>query len=243
MRLVAIIQARMGSTRRPGKVLADIAGQPMLERVVKRVQSIEGLQEVLVATTGLPRDEPVLEECQRMGVPAFRGSENDVLDRYWRASQAYAADGVVRISADCPLIDPGESSRVVESFLDERPDFAANDLTPSYPLGLGTEIMTAAALETAWREAQLPYERQHVAPYIYQHPGRFRLVNVAAPSDYSHLRWTVDTPEDLDFVRAVYARLDGDGMFDWRAVLDLLAREPVLLELNRGIRQKAIEEG
>ena len=214
----------------------------MLERVAERVRKIAGLHEVLVATTVSPRDEPILRECHRMGVPVFRGSENDVLDRYWQACQTRAADGVVRISADCPLIDPGESSRVVGAFLDQRPDFAANDLTPSYPVGLGTEVMTAAALETAWRDAKQPYERQHVAPYIYQHPERFRLVNVAAPSDYSHLRWTVDTPQDLDFVRAVYARIGGNGMFDWRAVLDLLAREPALLELNCGIRQKRIEE-
>jgi len=242
MRLVAIIQARMGSTRLPGKVLAEIEGTPMLEHVVERVRRIAGVNEVVVATTSSPRDEPIANSCDHMGAPVFRGSENDVLDRYWRACQTFDADAVVRITSDCPLIDPGESSRVVDVFLKQAPDLAANDLIPSYPDGLGTEVMTAAALETAWREAKEPYERQHVAPYIYRHPERFRLVNVAAPSDYSHLRWTVDTQQDLDFVRAVYARLGGNGIFDWHAVLDLLAREPALLELNGDIREKALEE-
>jgi len=242
MRLVAIIQARMGSTRLPGKALADIEGKPMLEHVVGRVRRMARLSEVVVATTRSPQDEPIVNTCDGIGVRVFRGSEQDVLDRYWQACRSFEADGVVRISSDCPLIDPGESTRVADAFLAQAPDFAANDLKPSYPVGLGTEVMTTAALETAWREAKQPYERQHVAPYIYQHPERFRLVNVAAPSDHSDLRWTVDTAQDLDFVRAVYARLGGNGMFDWHAVLDLLAREPALLELNRNVRQKMIEE-
>jgi len=175
-------------------------------------------------------------------VAVFRGSENDVLDRYWQACNNYKADGVVRINSDCPLIDPGEAGWVVDVFLEREPDFAANDIEPSYPAGMGTEVMTAAALETAWREAWQPYERQHVSPYISRRPERFRLINVAAPADYSHLRWTVDTRDDLDFVRAVYAALGGDEMFDWRAVLDLLRRQPALLELNGHVRQKAIEE-
>ena len=232
----------MGSTRLPGKALAEIEGRTMLARVVERVRRIAGLSEVVVATTLDERDEPIIQECDCIGVSVFRGSENDVLDRHWQVCQAYQADGVVRISSDCPLIDPGVSTRVLEVFLRECADFAANDLKPSYPVGLGTEIMTATALARAWREAKQPYERQHVAPYIYRHPEYFRLINVAAPSDYSHLRWTVDTPQDLEFVRAVYARLNGSGMFDWQAVLDLLPREPALLELNRNIRQKAIEE-
>lgn len=233
----------MGSTRLPGKALAAIEGRPMLERVVERVRRIGGLSAVVVATTVQERDEPIVDYCERAGIAWFRGSENDVLDRHWRVSEAHGADGVVRISSDCPLIDPGESQRVVDAFVEQKPDFAANDLEPSYPVGLGTEVMSARALETAWREASKPYQRQHVAPFIYQHPERFRLVNVAAPVNCSHMRWTVDTPEDLGFVRAVYARLGGDGMFDWRAVLDLLAREPELAAMNRNIRQKAIEEG
>jgi spore coat polysaccharide biosynthesis protein SpsF len=232
----------MGSTRLPGKVLAGIEGRPMLEHVVQRARHIAGVSEVVVATTTSPRDEPVVTSCDRIGAPVFRGSENDVLDRYRRACQIFHADAVVRITSDCPLIDPGESGRVVNVFVGQAPDLAANDLIPSYPNGLGTEVMTAAALETAWRESKEPYERQHVAPYIYQHPNRFHLVNVAAPSDYSHLRWTVDTPQDLDFVRAVYARLGRNGIFDWREVLDLLATEPALLELNGDIREKALEE-
>lgn len=242
MRIVAIIQARMGSTRLPGKVLAEIGGQSMLNRVVERVRCIPGVGEVVVATTESAPDEAVVQECTRIGAPVFRGSEGDVLDRYYRAAEAYRAEGVVRVSADCPLIDPGESGRVVDAFLAEAADLAANDLTPSYPTGMGTEVMAAAALGSAWRDATLAYERTHVAPYLFQHPERFRLVNVASSVNYSHLRWTVDTSEDLEFVRAVYSRLDGSGGFDWQAVLSLLAREPGLVDLNRHIRQKTLEE-
>lgn len=232
----------MGSTRLPGKVLAKIAGRSMLEHVVKRVRRVRGVSEVVVATTASPRDEVIIQECGHINAPVFRGSESDVLDRHYRAAREWNAEGIVRISADCPLVDPGESGRVVAAFLAEAADLAANDLTASYPVGLGTEVMTAAALELAWRDATQDYERTHVTPYMFQHAERFRLVNVAAPADYSRLRWTVDSREDLEFVRAVYDRLDGSGVFDWHAVLSLLAREPGLYELNRHIRQKTLLE-
>jgi|SRR5579871_1162092 len=233
----------MSSTRLPGKALADIAGKPMLERVVERTRRIAGLREVVVATAVSANDERIVKECRRLDTAVFRGSEEDVLDRYWQACRRWKADAVVRICSDCPLIDAGESTRVVDAFVAQQPDLAANDLEPSYPVGLGTEVISARALETAWREAVLPYERQHVAPFIYRHPERFQLLNVAAPGDYSRMRWTVDTREDLEFARAVYTRLNRDGLFDWRAVLDLVEREPELAALNAKVRQKAIEEG
>jgi spore coat polysaccharide biosynthesis protein SpsF len=242
MKLIAVIQARMGSSRLPGKVLADIAGRSMLEHVFDRVRCVSGLHEVVVATTMAPGDQAIVKECGHIGAPVFRGSENDVLDRYVRASRRYNADAVVRVTADCPLLDPSESDRVVQAFLASSIDLAANDLKPTYPVGLGTEVIRASALEAAWREAKEAYERQHVTPFILHRPERFRLVNVASPSDYSHLRWTVDTHEDLDFVRALFARLEGSEIFGWREVLGVLAREPALLGLNRDVRQKAMEE-
>ena len=195
MKIVAIIQARVGSSRLPGKVLAAIAGQSMLSRVIERVRRIPGLSEVVVATTLAPQDEAIVEECGRIGAPFFRGSENDVLDRYYCACKEHEADAVVRITSDCPLIDPVESGKVVDAFETQAADLAANDIKATYPLGLGTEVVSCKALHLAWRQATKPYERQHVTPYIYQHPEQFRLVNVESPSNYSSLRiWSLYAP-------------------------------------------------
>ena len=146
MRIVAIIQARMGSTRLPGKVLRDIGGASMLARVVSRARQSKLLDEVLVATTTEPLDEPIVSACQKLGIPVFRGNQEDVLDRYYRAAGAYQAEAVVRITSDCPLIDPEIVDRIVGSFLAERPDYASNTLIRSYPRGLDAEVMSMAAL-------------------------------------------------------------------------------------------------
>ncbi len=243
MNIVAIIQARMGSTRLPGKVLRDIAGDTMLARVVRRTQLARTLSAVVVATTTAAADSPVVTECDRLGIPAFRGDEQDVLDRYWQAAHACQADVVVRITADCPLIDPGVVDLVVTAFQAARPDYASNVLERTYPRGLDTEVMTLAALRSAWRQADQPYQRAHVTPYIYQNPERFRLLSVKADADTSNYRWTVDTAADLTFVQAVFERLGSDGTFTWRAVLELLAREPELADINRDTQQKALHEG
>lgn len=243
MKVVAIVQARMGSTRLPGKVLEDIGGQPMLARVVRRAQRATLVDQVVVATTGNKADKAIVAECARLNVPAFRGDEEDVLDRTYQAAAAHGAEAVVRITSDCPLIEPEIVDRVVDAFLKTRPDYASNFLERTYPRGLDTEVMTCTALESAWREAQEPYQRVHVTPYLYQHPHKFNLLSVMNDTNYASHRWTVDTQEDLDFVREVYSRLgNGDGI-TWTQVLDLLAREPKLLQLNRAIRQKALSEG
>jgi spore coat polysaccharide biosynthesis protein SpsF len=243
MRRVAIIQARMGSTRLPGKVLKDICGETMLARVVARARRAATLDEVVVATTTLPEDEAVAREAARLGAPAFRGDEQDVLDRYWRAAQEFRADVVVRITSDCPLIDREVVDKVGDVFAGASADYASNNMPPSYPRGLDVEVFTAAALARAWHEADKPYERVHVTPYIYQHPELFHLLPVVSAEDLSRQRWTVDTPEDLAFVRAVYERLGNSDLFSWRDVLALLAEEPGLAELNAHVRQKALEEG
>jgi spore coat polysaccharide biosynthesis protein SpsF len=243
MNVVAIIQARMGSTRLPGKVLRDIAGDTMLARVVRRAQLARSLSAVVVATSVAPSDDAIVAECARLGVPVFRGHEQDVLDRYWQAACAHQADVVVRITADCPLVDPGVVDQVVAAFRDARPDYASNVLERTYPRGLDTEVMALATLEQTWREADRPYQRAHVTPYIYQNPDRFRLLSVRADADYSAYRWTVDTPEDLAFVQAVYARLRDKPAAPWTVVLTLLTGEPDLAEMNRDIQQKALHEG
>ena len=241
MRIVAIIQARMGSTRLPGKVLKDLAGETVLARVVNRTQRAKLLHDLVVATTDKPADDRIVEECARLEIACFRGDEADVLDRYYRAAQRFAADVIVRITSDCPLIDPETTDKTIAAFLEARPDYASNTLVRTYPRGLDTEVMSSGALGRAWREARKPYEREHVTPYIYQHPAEFKLLSVTEDADHSGHRWTLDTPEDLEFVRAIFGRFKDHASFIWRDVLDLLDREPELMELNRSVLQKRLQ--
>ncbi len=243
MKIVAVIQARIGSTRLPGKVLKPIGDRSMLAHVVERTRRASTITEVIVATTDKPEDDVIVEECEKLKTLVSRGSELDVLDRYHAAAIERKAGAVVRITSDCPLIDAGVIDHVVRTFLRLAPDYASNKIEPTYPRGLDTEIMTMAALERAWREASEPYQRVHVTPYFYEAPGRFRIAAVKQAEDYSRYRWTVDTPEDLAFVRNVYRQLGPDNTFSWQSVLALLEREPGLCEINRGIIQKDLKAG
>jgi spore coat polysaccharide biosynthesis protein SpsF len=242
LRIVAVVQARMGSTRLPGKVLADIEGRPMLERVLARLERARSVDDVVVATSTSSSDDIVAALCEELEVTVFRGSEEDVLDRYVGAARAAEADAVARITADCPLIDPSLVESVAAAFLAANADFAANTIERSFPRGLDVEVARMSALETAWREATLPHQRSHVMPFIYEHPERFALVSVRAPEDHSALRWTVDTPEDLAVMRAVYGRL-ADPFAGWLDVLELFELDPSLPDINRGVSQKEIAEG
>lgn len=234
-RAVVVVQARFGSTRLPGKVLADLAGQPLLARVLGRAQAIPGVDAVVLATTAGPGDDAVAEVGVSLGVEVFRGSEDDVLDRYYQAARRATGDPVVRVTADCPLLDPAVAGLVVAEYQRGGADYVSNFHPRRYPDGLDTEVFSFAALERAWRDAQLPSEREHVTPYIWKHPERFRLRAVVDAEDRSDLRWTVDEPRDLDFARAVYARLHrGDRHFSTADVLALLAREPALRDINAG---------
>jgi spore coat polysaccharide biosynthesis protein SpsF len=243
MNVVAIIQARMGSSRLPGKVLADLGGRTMLERVIRRTGRAELVDRVVAATSKSAGDERIVHACRRLEVDCFRGPEDDVLDRYCQTAAAYGADVVVRITADCPFIDPAVIDRVIRAFLRVRPDYASNTLVRTWPRGLDTEVMSKAALERACCEADEPYERVHVTPYLYRHPEHFRLLAVQGPHDLGDLRWTVDSPADLDFAREIYRRLDNDDTFSWRRVRRLLSESPFLAELNRHVRQKELVEG
>jgi spore coat polysaccharide biosynthesis protein SpsF len=243
VKITAIIQARMGSTRLPGKVLMDLGGESVLARVITRLRRATLVDEIVVATTDSAADEAVVRECDRLGVSFFRGSENDVLDRYYQTAQLTSAEGIVRITSDCPLIDPQITDETIRLFLDQHPDYASNALHRTYPRGLDTEVMTREALACAWREAHFPYQRAHVTPYLYENPTRFDILAVKGKVDYSDHRWTLDTPEDLGFIRALYDRFDNDDHFTWHDALAVLQREPELMELNRGVMQKALQEG
>ncbi|MBI4789816.1 MAG: glycosyltransferase family protein [Chloroflexi bacterium] len=236
MNAIVILQARMGSTRLPGKVMADLLGKPLLARVIERAQMIPGIDRVVVATTTAERDRPLLDLAKEYHAEGFAGSEDDVLDRYYQAARQVGAEVVVRLTADCPLLDPDVSARVLARFLQGDVDYVCNTLPPTFPDGLDTEAFSFAALGRAWREARLTSEREHVTPYIWNHPAEFRIANVTHAVDLSRLRWTVDEPQDLEFVRAVYARLhcDGNPPFGMNDVLALLAREPTLTRINTG---------
>ncbi|TLN21233.1 acylneuraminate cytidylyltransferase [bacterium] len=241
-RIIVIIQARMSSTRLPGKVLKDIAGRPMLAWVVERARKAKTVTEVVVATTVEPADDPIAAFCEQMGYACTRGSLEDVLDRFYQTARQYRAGVIVRVTADCPLIDPGEIDHVVREFQRSGVDFAANRLPPpfgrTYPIGLDTEVCSFAALEHTWQAATEPYQREHVMPYIYEAPGRFKVLRVDHDPDYGELRWTVDTPQDLELVRAIFERMAGRGDFTWLDVLELFQREPELARLNAGVGQK-----
>jgi len=246
VKTVAIIQARMASTRLPGKVLVDIAGKPMLYQVASRARQARTLDLVTVATSDGQADDAVAHFCAEVGIPCFRGSENDVLDRYYQAVKRFNADVVVRLTADCPLLDPLVIDKVVQAFHKGDFDYVSNVLECTYPDGLDTEVFWRTTLERAWHEARLTSEREHVTPYIYKHPEMFRLGNVRNGHDLSALRWTVDEPRDLAFVRAVYSHF-GTSSFGMQEVLDLLRERPELSCMNAGIErnegyQKSLQE-
>jgi len=267
-RVVAIIQGRMGSSRLRGKILADIAGQPMLARVFIRTSRAVTVTETIFATTTDASDDPVAEYCDWSGIPVRRGSLYDVLDRYYQSAKEAKADVVVRITADCPVIDPGLIDDVVNAVISGQSsvisgqfDFAANRLPPpwgrTYPIGLDTEVCTFAALERAWKEAKEPQHREHVMPYFYEgvklitdnrslstgiSPRGFSIALLHHPTDFGDYRWTVDTPEDLDFMRQVYNRFDGRDDFSWKEVLDLIHDEPALMKINAGVQHKTLKD-
>jgi spore coat polysaccharide biosynthesis protein SpsF len=243
MNIVAFIQARMASSRLPGKVLKDLGGQPLLVWAVERCRRARNVTSVVVATTDHPNDEPIVELCRSRGYSFFRGSQFDVLDRFYQAARGVQADVIVRVTADCPFIDPGLVDDTIEAFLRLGPDFAAPRLPPpwsrTYPIGLDVEVCSFAGLERAWKEAVLKHEREHVMPYFYDQEGRFRIHILNHQPDYSSLRWTVDTPEDLDLLREIAARFPGRMDFGWREILALLEREPELSRINANIQHKS----
>jgi spore coat polysaccharide biosynthesis protein SpsF len=242
MKIVAIIQARMGSTRLPGKVLIDLSGETVLAHVIRRVRLSTLIDSVEIATTTSSADEKIVCEAVRLNVPVFRGSEEDVLDRYWQASQKSGAQVVVRITADCPVIDCAVVDATIRAFLDQEADYASNRIPPSYPRGLDTEVFTVSAFEKAWKNATKPYEREHVTPYFYQHPELFRLAAIANETDYSHYRWTLDTPEDLALMRAIYSHFAGQDYFSWQEILRLMEDQPALAAINAHVQQKQLQE-
>lgn len=231
---VAIVQARMGSTRLPGKVLLPLTGRPVLDHVVSRLGYCKTLAQTVVATTIEVMDDPIAEWCISNGVPCFRGSVYDVLDRYYQAAINYKADPVVRITADCPAIDPTIVDEVVRGFLEG--DFDLYGLEGEFPDGLDCAVFAFSALETAWRGAKLKSEREHVGPYIINHPEKFKIGGLNKFHGLAHHRWTLDEPRDYEFLKVIFDRLYREGQpFLASDVLTLLDMEPSLMNINSGI--------
>jgi spore coat polysaccharide biosynthesis protein SpsF len=249
----------MAASRLPGKILCDLGGQPMLGRVIERVRRASALDLVLVATTIDPSDNPVEAYCLARNYPVFRGDMFDVLDRFYQAALQSKADVIVRITADCPVIDPAVIVLVIREFRRSGTDFAANRLPPpwkrTFPIGLDVEVCTFAALERAWMEADQKFQREHVMPFLYEgipvdafdmtrsslvvSPRGFRVMLVNHLPDYGSKRWTVDTAEDLALMQRVYAHFEGRDDFSWQDVLSLFEREPELADINSNIEHKS----
>lgn len=236
MRPIAIVQARMGSTRLPGKVLLPLGDKPILARVVERLRYVEGLTDVVVATGDLPANDPIRALCQAEGISCFSGSEDDVLDRYYRAAQQFGADPVLRVTSDCPLTDPAVVGQALELFEARRDEIVYVGFDSSFPEGLDIEVIAFSALESAWREARLRSDREHVTPFIWKQPERFpqdRIRNGTTPSGE---HWSVDRPQDYELAKAIHSALYRPGPpFGMVEILSLLDAHPELRHLNAGI--------
>jgi spore coat polysaccharide biosynthesis protein SpsF len=238
MAIVAVLQARVSSSRLPGKVLMPILGRPMLALQIERIRRARRIDKLVVATSTEAIDDPLGPLCESAGVLLARGSLDDVLDRVYRAAAAHAPDHLVRLTGDCPLTDPEVIDEIIRVHLEIGSDYTSNTLTPTYPDGLDAEVARFPAFEQAWRHARLRSEREHVMPYLYNHPETFRLHNVADAVDRSAMRWTVDEPADFRFVRSVYEALYPDNpAFVSDDIYRLLEREPALGALNANFKR------
>jgi len=245
VRTIAIVQARLRSERLPAKVLLDLGGATALQRCLDRATGIANVSEVVVACSDRPEDELIVATARRLGFRTFRGSEMDVLGRFYGAAREGNAEAIVRLTSDCPLLDPELSGDVVAAFLasqggDAPVAYASNVMTRRLPRGLDTEILRTDALEEAHRMATRPEEREHVTAYLYRNPLKFRLLDVSyEPADLSHHRWTLDTLEDYRLLFAIYERLGPSASeARLRDVLGVLEREPDLVKINAAIEQK-----
>lgn len=242
--VVAVVQARYGSSNLPGKVLQPLAGTPMLTGILARLERARSVDVVVVATTESAEDDPVAGVAADSGVDVYRGAVYDVLDRIRGAVKMVPdATTVVRVSADCPFVDPMLVDEVVAALDDAGADVATNRLPPpylrTYPEGLDVEACTVAALDAAWLEAKSPQHREHTLSYLYDNPDRFRVAVVELQDDLSRYRWTVDSMQDLAVAQALADRLV-PGSYDWTQVLAVAQQLPELASVNTGVRQKVM---
>lgn len=242
--ILGVVQARMGSSRLPAKVLADLGGRPVVDRVLTRLGASHLIDEVVIATSTGAEDDALAEWADSHGYPVVRGDEFDVLDRFHSVLGEFpAAKHVVRVTGDCPLVDPRLVDEVIRLHLESDADFSANRLPPpsrrTTPIGLDVEVARRDALEAAWQSADEPADREHVMPFLYRVPGRFHVEIADMSEDLSHYRWTIDTPEDLEAVRAIWAHLSGPQA-GWEEVLAVVRAHPDIDLINAEVSQKLL---
>lgn len=243
MRTVCVVQARTGSTRLPGKVLLEVKGKPLLVHTLDRLKRCERIDHLILATSNLPQDRVLLNLAKKEGVEGFAGSEENVLDRYYRAVVHHRPETVVRCTGDCPLLDSEVTDLVIRRHDEKQKDYTSNTLVRSYPRGLDTEVMKFSVLEKAARESTKDYEWEHVTPYLYRHPELFTIEQVVAEKERTipGLRLCVDTVEDFELIREIFGRLyDQNSFFSVDDILALVRSNPELMEINAHVQQKQI---
>jgi len=232
----AIIQARMASTRLPGKVIKKIGNKTVLEHVIDRAKRINNCYKIVLATTDKRRDDVLEKIARKLKISVFRGSEEDVLDRYYQAAKFFKIDPVIRITADCPLFDPKIIDRALNLYFSDNYDYVSNVHPPTFPDGFSAEIFKFEALEKSWRQADLSQEREHVHPYLYRKLGTFKIGNLVNKKDFSYIRLTLDEKDDLTLIRMVYKKLYSDNkQFGFKEIIKLFEREPELIKINQHI--------
>jgi spore coat polysaccharide biosynthesis protein SpsF len=241
MKTVIIVQARMTSTRLPGKVMKPVLGKPLLQYQIERLQRVKLADETVIATTTNKTDEPIIDLCNTLSVAHFCGSEEDVLARYYDAATKHQADAVIRVTSDCPLIDPQVINQVIDYYLQNQSnyDYVSNSIKRTYPRGMDTEVFSFSVLQQAFLEATAPPDREHVTPFIHRQPERYHLGHVTYIEDCSHYRWTVDTPEDFELIqKIIQAVYPTQPSFTLEDCLRWLRKYPDWYFINSHIEQK-----
>jgi spore coat polysaccharide biosynthesis protein SpsF len=245
MKVAAIIQARMGSTRLPGKILKTVLGKTLLEYQIERVKRAKLIDEIIVATTAKKSDDPIAQLCHQLSIPFYRGSEDDVLSRYYEAATRFKVDVVVRLTSDCPIIDPEVIDKTVDVYLAncQSVDYVSNTLVRTFPRGLDTEVFSYKVLKEAFDHTIDKMYREHVTSYIYSHDEIYTLKNIASIENYGDHRWTVDTPEDFALLKNIIEALyPFNKEFVLEDVIKLLEMNPEWIEINKHIEQKKLSD-
>jgi spore coat polysaccharide biosynthesis protein SpsF (cytidylyltransferase family) len=236
-KVTVMIQTRTGSMRLPKKSLALIEKKPMIWHVVNRVKKIKNVEQIALITTRKKIDKILLEIAKKYGIMGYAGDVNDLLNRHYQCAIKIDADPIIRITSDCPLIDPKIVEKVLKFYLDNDYDYVSNIIEPSFPDGLDVEVFSLNALKKAVKNAKLSSEREHMSPYFTKNPNKFKLYNIKNKKNLSHMRWTVDQKQDLTFVRKIYAKMKPKTIFSMKEILKIISEDPELQNINKGIKR------